>query len=376
MKQETNNEIDLLLRRLSRRQNGTTDGDHLDADELSSYAENALPAAARARYTEHLAECSRCRELVVQLSSAAGVVVAETSKASEPSGLRKFLASLFSPMVLRYAIPTLGLIVVAMIGFAVFRTEELSNAPTDVAYQREAPIASEQKPQSPGGFINTPESNASPAPRSEVRESKTKETQPPPPNAAPAVNVTAEVKTDAPAKEPQQTAANEAPAQPAPKPAATPEEAQKKLEFEEKKQDLATVAEARRQNDLQRARDENRPAGQVAATDSAGAKRSPSPSSRSFGIVEGLSTASRQRRDAGEKDSEDGETRSVAGRRFRKKGGIWVDTAYDGGATTDLTRRSEQYRALVADEPGIKTIADQLDGQIIVVWKGRTYKIR
>ncbi len=84
MKQETNNEIDLLLRRLGRRQDAPAsdgdlrvDTDHLDADELSSYAENALPAAARARYTEHLAECTRCRELVVQLSSAAGVVVAE-----------------------------------------------------------------------------------------------------------------------------------------------------------------------------------------------------------------------------------------------------------------------------------------------------------
>ena len=93
--------------------------DHLDADELSAYAENALPAAARARYTEHLAECSRCRELVVQLSSVSGVVplLSTATRFTEPSGLRNFLASLFSPMVLRYAVPALGLIVVAAIGF-------------------------------------------------------------------------------------------------------------------------------------------------------------------------------------------------------------------------------------------------------------------
>jgi hypothetical protein len=42
----------------------------------------------------------------------------------------------------------------------------------------------------------------------------------------------------------------------------------------------------------------------------------------------------------------------------------------------DLTRGSEQYRSLVGDEPEIKKIAEQLDGQIIVVWKGRVYKIR
>src|ERR1041385_7855991 len=105
MTQETNNDIDLLLRRLSRRPDASdsrVEGDHLDADELNSYAENALPAAARARYGEHLAECASCRALVVQLSSAVGAVAArETTQISAPFALRKFLASLFSPMVLR-----------------------------------------------------------------------------------------------------------------------------------------------------------------------------------------------------------------------------------------------------------------------------------
>jgi hypothetical protein len=78
----------------------------------------------------------------------------------------------------------------------------------------------------------------------------------------------------------------------------------------------------------------------------------------------------------GEKDRDEGETRTVAGRRFRKQRGMWVDIAYAGAATTDFTRGSEQYRGLVADEPEIKKIADQLDGQIIVVWKGRAYRIR
>jgi hypothetical protein len=66
----------------------------------------------------------------------------------------------------------------------------------------------------------------------------------------------------------------------------------------------------------------------------------------------------------------------VAGRTFRKDRGMWIDTAYNSGSTTNLTRGSEQFRALVADEPAIKTIADQLDGEIIVVWKGRAYRIR
>src|SRR6185436_3226489 len=70
-------------------------------------------------------------------------------------------------------------------------------------------------------------------------------------------------------------------------------------------------------------------------------------------------------------------TRSVAGRRFQKKGGVWIDTAYDSSKDVmTVTRGSEGYRTLVADEPSIKTIADELDGEIIVVWKSRTYRIR
>ncbi|HLL73453.1 MAG TPA: hypothetical protein VK363_18580 [Pyrinomonadaceae bacterium] len=72
-----------------------------------------------------------------------------------------------------------------------------------------------------------------------------------------------------------------------------------------------------------------------------------------------------------------GETRSVGGRRFRKQGGAWVDTAYSAGQSYTVVRRnSEQYRALVADEPAIGRISNALGGEVTVVWKGRAYRIR
>src|SRR6185369_973991 len=121
MRQETNNEMDLLLRRLRRRgDDGPRDGEtaqgdrHLDVDELSSYAENALPAEARARYTEHLADCASCRKLVTELSLSLGAVTvaAPVEAGLVPGGLKNFLAGLFSPMVLRYAVSALAVIVV------------------------------------------------------------------------------------------------------------------------------------------------------------------------------------------------------------------------------------------------------------------------
>ena len=59
------------------------------------------------------------------------------------------------------------------------------------------------------------------------------------------------------------------------------------------------------------------------------------------------------------------------------RNGIWVDSGYSSGyPLTNVARGTEQYRALVADEPGLGTIANQLEGEILVVWKGRAYRIR
>jgi hypothetical protein len=386
MKPEMNNEMDLLLRRFGRQQDAGASGNHLDADELSSYAENVLPAGARARYTEHLVECARCRDLVVQLSSAAGVVAAaETSRAPEPSGLRKFLASLFSPMVLRYAAPALGLIVVAVIGVVVLRRQ---NRPAEsVAQLREhSPTFSITQPQSTpstqsnNGVVNKVESPAATAPQQ--RETSKETSQPAPvPSAPPTVSsVSAENQQPANEKKPQEELAKEPP--PAPKaaaPAATPidevrakiDEAAQKREMESRTQ---VVNDARSGNDFERGRGEDQKSAGVAT------RREPTKNKDgSLRVAQPSAVAGTEgRRDVQqEKDKDDADVRSVAGRRFHKERGIWIDTAYDSSqSTTNVTRGSEQYRSLIGDEPQIKTIADQLDGEIIVVWKGRAYRIR
>ena len=67
MKESENNQIDLLLRSLAKREGsrsvsatgGTSiepAGAHLDADELNAFAEQALPPATRARYMTHLVD--------------------------------------------------------------------------------------------------------------------------------------------------------------------------------------------------------------------------------------------------------------------------------------------------------------------------------
>ena len=386
MKQDKNNEIDLLLRRLSRRQDvpvSDVDSDHLDADELSAYAENAMPAAARARYTEHLADCSKCREIVVQLSGSVPVVVAkETVPVVAPSGLQKFLASLFSPMVLRYAVPALGLIVVAAIGFSVLRSRQ---APVDVARstrQVETPGVSAKPYQSPSGYYDsTTEQSKSTSPIETgpgAEKPVTAAGEPPPPSAPPSGDF-ASAKADAPAQKPAEpVVANAAPAraEPAPTPSATVDEMRFDIQGRRNEQSGPSQArEVAKQKSAEGFEEQEKQEKKVIVTQSApaaapktGAGAGTTESGRSFGLMD---------KAAKDRDAQDGVVRTVAGRRFRKQSGMWVDTEYSSGnKISEIARGSERFRSLVADEPEIKRIADELDGVVIVVWKDRTYRIR
>ena len=370
--------MDLLLRRLGRRQDTAAPDDHLDADELNSYAENVLPPAARARYTDHLAECARCRDLVVQLNSSAGVVVAqETAKISEPSTLRKFLASLFSPMVLRYAVPALGLVVVAAIGFIVSRNEGGGDSPVALIEQQpaqtSAPASQPQPSSSPegalSGFQDTAKSVNKPAVKGDTGE-ETGAAAPPPPNAPPVASITAEVQDATKKVEREQAEAKES----APAPKATPTiQELKTLDPEVQKQPAENRVVAN-EAAAEKAKTEDR---KVADAAPSSPSRARSLGETGLSVLQGAGATRTRRDDTAEKDKDDAETRTVAGRRFRKQSGIWIDTDFSSSrVVTSVTRNSEQYRALVADEPAIKQIADALDGEIIVVWKGRAYRIR
>lgn len=75
------------------------------------------------------------------------------------------------------------------------------------------------------------------------------------------------------------------------------------------------------------------------------------------------------------------EIRRIGDRQFRR--GLdqqrrqWIDTTYKSSIRTiNIARGSESYRALLADEPELRRLIEQLDGEIIVVWKNRAYHVR
>lgn len=399
MSKEPKNEIDLLLRQLGRREDAVIfepDEQHLDADELNSYVANALPPAARARYTAHLADCSICRKIVAQLSAAQGpVAVEQAGSIPAPSFLKQFLASLLSPMVLRYAVPALGVILVMVVGFVVVRRDRRSEFVATSAQPEQNTSITAQASPSPQMYLDNrtgglPQSPGQPAGIVDKRD-KSADSR----NEGPSANVAtvAEAPPPAPAATPAAQPLAKAEAAPAPKvESEDDEDAKRRPQREATPVDAvksAPVADAPTKQ-VSELKKESRP--DVAASPGSVVSRGIASQRRSklgeaSGGAAGAAPASeRARDDAAGKDETAAkakreeateETRSVGGRRFRKSGNLWIDTAYDSSrSTTNLKRGSEQYRALIADEPEIRTFADQIDGEFIVVWKGRAYRIR
>jgi hypothetical protein len=74
-------------------------------------------------------------------------------------------------------------------------------------------------------------------------------------------------------------------------------------------------------------------------------------------------------------DSEDkSETRSASGHKFRRQGNAWVDQKFKSSMSLkNIARGSAEFSSL---DSGIRSIAQQISGEVIVVWKGKAYLIK
>ncbi len=473
MKAEFDQEMDSLLRIQARReatararsmQSGVAAGAnaHLDADELSAYAEQALPAATRTYYTAHLAACAECRAQVVTLARAAGI--AEQLASAHTAGAviaahaptwRARLAAFFAPGAWRYAIPLIALFIVSgvvlwsMTGLRARRANDsaapqqvaaTSNKTTEPNYQH-APT--EEKPaeaQATSGTMNN-SANSAPATTSAnanaaidknapaksaasgellaSSEPMRKQAEVHPESTPPVISkssadspvnldqsagvsqptgVSQRAVTGLSQSNSQQVAQNVyAPPAANAAPLSEAEVARAPTPAEEKAGAGGGRARDSRRDDQLAAKERSakREADEPrAARDEMGSTRGPQKSAPASKPQRGVDdkdkvasdevarTESRRQPDsttrAGRAGAADtGETRNVAGRQFRRQKSAWVDTAYRAGqATVNVKRDSEQWRALIADEPELRRIADTLGGEVVVIWRGRAYRIK
>jgi hypothetical protein len=427
MKRPDNTEMDRLLHRYARRNNETLragreqsgDGQdannptHLDADELNAYAEGALPESARSRYFAHLADCDTCRKLVTDLTLAAAIADEQkaqlASVASSPSkSWRDWLAAIFSPPVLRYGVPALALFAVIIIAIVATRTRRDASfvAQKGEAARDYAPSATSNSNSS--SEIATTSTTAESQAHSDTSSNASAPAQPQNPTAqtnaagSPVLKKDGTIVTDAPAvaqsgavkSAEEQTASNSK--QP------VPGEAGKSIDESVTVTSApppapvlsapTAVAENKdKREDRKRSQNTGNDDAVKVNTNAVGGATSNETEINSARTVAGRRAAPRAvqnlpatkpasppKSEAINLDTEkerDTETRTVGGHKFRKQGSAWVDTAYKSSLSTINVRRgSEQYRALIADEPGLRAITQQLGGEVIVVWRGHAYR--
>jgi putative zinc finger protein len=405
MKQSNHNAVDLLLRSLARRERdesradqksfrdelpGTpAASDHLDADELNLYAEGVLPEPARARYAEHLADCGSCRRIVVGLAQAAGTIARhEASRQQSGVGFWQSFVALFSLPVLRYALPALLLAGVIAISLIALRERKLTGL---VArnQQDESPVALNKPRQSEtpasaqgSGSFDT-RSSATSLPRKEGATATTdsNELKSNPVEKSGLLEKSLDTNTSAkPAAPPTAKDAREysqVGGATSSQPVFAPEPAPPKAGLSKADTKSSVAKEESGEREAQKQMEDGFKVQSKDDSPTHGPSRSQVQSARGR-LDAGQATENRAVRDkAKDAEGDESETRTVSGRRFRKQGNAWIDTAYESShATTNVKRNSEQFRALLADEPGLRAIAQQLGGEVVVVWKNRAYRIR
>ena len=381
MKPVKQNEIDTLLRSLARRNAGVVSAsldtaEHLDADELNAFAEGVVTERARSRYSAHLAECANCRAIVVNLTQSAGFAFPRLATEVTPSiSFWQQLRAFFSYPLLRFVIPAIVLVSVIGIGVIALREKE----PGDFVARHEPtqqPNLDQVNQVVPSQSPLPEESNASPAPSTQpvatARPADARSGESAGSNAGVATTqgpVTLQKQVDELRSQPTPTFAPDLSAAPPP---AAPASAER-----DRAQPMPRQEAAKREADTERYASEPKASDSVARSKAAttvGAAAN-EPKQRN---VQGLMREGRDNEDKDKNKSDTGQrtdSRTVSGKRFIRQNNSWIDAAYQGSrTTTNVKRGSEQYRALVADEPGLRTFAEQLGGEVIVVWKGRAYR--
>src|SRR6266581_1261596 len=409
-------QIDVLLRRHAERASSNAGIEHLDADELNAFAERSLPAAARSRYVSHLADCDDCRRLVSQLAISAGAV-AKAEAAGAPttahiSWLEK-LGAFFRPPALRYA--AFAAVVVAAVSFAflVMRQTQQNRESNLVAQNEQPNQAKTDSTKSEETAKATPEKNAvantnlagtpaGPTPQSRVslerEESKTLANPP----AAPKPQKETDEGVAFADKKITETEVAESKPSYAPAP---PQEGLARVETKSSNQQLRpgiggaspqssgtlfgqTGGMDRKQSNQpssQQSKDDNSAVaqnqmpinGRVMNEKAKGPRRDADnvgAANRSVNEVPPAPKTEDARAEKRTTSGEKSETRSVGGHKFRRQGNAWVDTKFKSSMTLkSISRSSDEFTAL---DSGLRSIAQQVGGEVIIVWKGKAYVIR
>jgi hypothetical protein len=404
--------MDVLMRRYARgAKEASVSTEHLDADELNAFAEGALPAVTRSRYVSHLADCHDCRTVASQMAMAAGAGALSQIPPTEDGAKQTWwekLSALLSAPALRYAASAVILLAVVGVAFVVWRrTAERPNsaliARNEGPNPTQAPAALSTPPVSAGpqtkadssATFRDAEIKTHPvAPVAPAGETAAAAEPPPPKPAKDAGETETTIAADRMMKSARpDSSPSYAPPPPGEYSAADSRQRNQQVQPQaniggalhggprrnESQDKYKTMDERARNLDLAQGRDEDRSkvaADQPKTTENkqaAGMQSAPAP-----GTLAARSTSREMKEEARKSDAsgraDSNEPISVGGRKFRRQGGVWVDLKFKSSMPiTTVARGSEGFEAL---DSKLQSIGRQLGGEVIVVWKGKAYRLR
>ncbi len=369
-------EIDALLRQTAKGKSVFADGNpkskmqnpesnHLDADEISAFSENALPETAKLFYTAHLADCDLCRKNLsnlILLNAEAEIEDVHAEEIGTTSSANPWYRKLFAFPNLAY---TLGALVVIFSGIIAFTIVQNVNNPQNSEISQSSEKSNDTKETSADGYAVPTEINnantanmASNANAASVYSSNSMTANTSAANSA--MNSNTNAFSNKPIVSPNATPQNE-----------TRREDDLALSKDKREMSLdgvsaGSVSEQRQEN--KKETEKNVETADVVKP--APAPPKPAQPSVSDNQIKSDAPSVRAKKNSSESKPE---TTSVGGKIFKRQNNVLYDTAYNGQSTTNITRGTNEYKKLDKD---LRVIVENLGGTVIVVWKEKAYRIQ
>lgn len=388
MEFEFDKEMDSLLRQTAKGENVSAaenpSGEHIDADEISMFAENALPEKAKPRVMKHLADCNRCRTIlsnVIALNSEAEIsaVSVQESKAETIVGSHEpnWFQKLFSTRNLAFGMGALALIFAVGIGFIL-----IQNATNSVSELAQAPKASNTNASSADNsaatdvFDSLDQDSANSNATTMSENTTVFESNENLANSNSATNSPTQNELRDTKESPQDNAKKdigETFAKNKPNAVGTVRD-ETTLSAEKAP---ATEMKSRVENDdVASAADKT-----VEESESNSDREMANPASPPPPVATRKGVTKSKKIERAREDAQGATTlskppatsRTINGKTFNRRDNVWYDSAYKNQSTTNVRRKTTQYNKL---DSGLRSITDKLDGTVVIVWKSKAYRIQ
>ena len=359
---------------------------HLDADEISAFAENALPEKIRRIYTLHLADCERCRKNLsglIALNREAESEIIHAVKSATADVIASpipWYRKLFAVPNLVYAMGALVLIFAGVGVYTVLQNNDSQNSQVSQITEKQIGggkgMSSDGETATQEVFGGNQMSSNTAAMNSSMSNRAMNSADLPVPSAPVIIansKATANLRRETnqiPGDFLRQDKSIGESAKPNETPAAFSAGAPSPSKTSDNKienNDLLTDAEQPILSQKQSEQNQTAQNQTQIMPDSRNVQRAPMPAAK---MRRQENRAEESKKDSSLKSIE---TTSIGGKSFNRVSNIWTDAAYRGQATTNISRGTMKYKKL---DSSLRGIVENLGGTVIVVWKNKAYRIQ